>query len=685
MFSASFVTSFRFKLIAPVAVALTAAVIIAVAFIVVTQNRSNAQLNGLIAKAFGRSGEQINTNMTGFSRNLEEKLKGMNASARTVMNESSRDSLHKAAESMGWMMREMYQNSAGNFARLLAQAAKKAVEVRDTAALTGYAQNAKTNPDIIFVIFLDTARQPLASYLNETHAGGAELLKRSGKDPREILKTAMSDRAFLIITQKVGSEDEPAGYIYLAMDTSKVKEQVEVMENRFNDLIEQSGNAIGSILSKESVTMIDSLNASIEDIRIHTAKAANETAGELTTSSKKLTSRINFFFLIGSLFCFALILAILLFNARSILRILGGEPADMAIMAKRIAQGDLNIRFPKADLSPSKDSLQSSLQEMVVNLQNLVGLLLSESTQMAETSSDLQKAAGEMSHDAELSAERTAMVATAAEELSANMNVVVQASDQASHNVNVVTTALEEMATAIDTIVTSTETANRITNDAVLYAQSSTEKVTTLGRAADDISKVTEVITAISEQTNLLALNATIEAARAGDAGKGFAVVANEIKELANQTARSTKEIKDKIDSIQHSTNETVSEINLISKVVNDVNRIVSSISLAIEEQSATTTEITRNIAEAAEGIASVNDNVAQSSAVAGEIARDISEVSRLTFNSRQCSVRVETGSQMMNNVVIQLQKETGRFHLGEKAKREKQRTSEERENVLIT
>lgn len=100
---------------------------------------------------------------------------------------------------------------------------------------------------------------------------------------------------------------------------------------------------------------------------------------------------------------------------------------------------------------------------------------------MADISSDLQKAAGEMSHDAELSAERTAMVATAAEELSVNMHVVVEASDQASSNVNVVATALEEMATAIDTIVTSTETANRITNDAVLYARSSTEKVTTLG------------------------------------------------------------------------------------------------------------------------------------------------------------------------------------------------------------
>jgi methyl-accepting chemotaxis protein len=244
--------------------------------------------------------------------------------------------------------------------------------------------------------------------------------------------------------------------------------------------------------------------------------------------------------------------------------------------------------------------------------------------------------------------------------------------------------AAEEMSATINEIAKNTAKGSQTTSEAVKKAETVSAKVNALGKAAAEISKVTETITDISAQTNLLALNATIEAARAGEAGKGFAVVAGEIKALAQQTAQATMEIKGKIDSIQHSTNETVSEINLISKVINDVNRIVTSISLAIEEQSATTTEITHNIAEAAEGIASVNDNVAQSSTVAGEIARDISEVSRLTCNSRQCSVRVETGSQMMNNVVTELQKETGRFHLGEKAKREKQHKVEERENVLI-
>ena len=356
-----------------------------------------------------------------------------------------------------------------------------------------------------------------------------------------------------------------------------------------------------------------------------------------------------------------------LFFGINFLRLMTGSLRKITMFAKNMTTGDLSCRLEglqKDELGALAADLNSMAEQwsLVVNgLVQEVGILAASSHELTATSRSLSAGASN-------SAELSTSVAAATEEMSANMNSVAAASEEAATNVNIVATAAEEISATIHQIASKTEYAKEITSGAVHLAQSSTEKVDALGRAAREISNVTEVITEISDQTNLLALNATIEAARAGEAGKGFAVVANEIKALAKQTAAATGEIRQKIESIQNSTNETVSEINQIATVISEMNGIVNDIAQSVDEQAATTNEIVESVMQAAQGINEVNENVAQSSTVAGEIAGDIAEVSSVSASLSASGRDVERNAQDLAKVAEVVKEMVGHFKVAQKA-----------------
>lgn len=272
----------------------------------------------------------------------------------------------------------------------------------------------------------------------------------------------------------------------------------------------------------------------------------------------------------------------------------------------------------KADMHRLASDFESAVGDMIETV--------------ASASTELEAAAGTLTHTADSTQQLSIAVASASEEASANVQSVASAT--------------EEMASSVSEIGRQIETSAKISQAAVLQAQQTDERINKLTVAATKIGDVVELINSIASQANLLALNATIEAARAGDAGRGFAVVASEVKALAAQTALATKEIGTQIAEIQVATADSVNAIKEIGATIGNISQVTAAIAAAIQEQEAATNEIARNVQQAAEGTSMTASNITEVNKGASETgsasAQVLSSAQSLSSESNRLKLEVD-------------------------------------------
>lgn len=193
------------------------------------------------------------------------------------------------------------------------------------------------------------------------------------------------------------------------------------------------------------------------------------------------------------------------------------------------------------------------------------------------------------------------------------------APEQVQANVQSVAAAAEELSATISDISGRIdENANHVKSIA-LNIDDVVGTNTRLMDVTEQISKVTGLINGIASQTNLLALNATIEAARAGEAGKGFAIVAQEVKKLAQDTARATESIAENINDLSQTVNLISQALTEVQSSVSMVNEGAEHITIAVRQQQDTSAEIAGNAESSSIAVRTMAENAGMTAQVAGQ------------------------------------------------------------------
>ncbi len=411
--------------------------------------------------------------------------------------------------------------------------------------------------------FRNAAHNLMAKFENSANEVPVLTLRKHEKD-FEIRKDTQYVKAFLGVEQKlygnIGKESQSVLEVYkdLFLKTVNLDKSIG-----FDDVSGLRGNIHTTIKQMEPI---------ISSFQTHIEKSASNTSNIVTL-----------FIIIFSMAALLVIILIGLYIIRDITQKLGGDPAEVHVIATNIANGDLSFNLKHYE---GRTGAMNALYEMAFKIKEIVTSTLSSAENISQASQHVNSSSMALSQGANEQAASTEEVSSSMEEMVSNIN---QNADNSKQTEQIAKSASIEIIETSNSVNTTIEAMKRI---------------------AEKIS----IINVIAQKTDLLAINAAIEAARAGEHGKGFAVVASEVRKLAEKSQDAAKEI----DQL------SVTSVKLADESGISLQKLVP----AIQKTAILVQEITAGSIEQNSGAGQINNAIMQLNTVTQSNAATAEELS---------------------------------------------------------